>query len=119
MAVNPVSGTLYVSNTEARNEGRVEGPGITGEVRCRVISPRRASPSCRGARPATAPEQAHRLLGAALAARREGPQPLDPARNGGLARRHDALLRGVRLEQDWRAREGRARGRHLRSRGGE
>ncbi len=28
MAVNPVSGTLYVSNTEARNEVRFEGPGI-------------------------------------------------------------------------------------------
>ncbi len=27
MAVNPVSGTLYVSNTEARNEARFEGPG--------------------------------------------------------------------------------------------
>ncbi|MBY0279542.1 hypothetical protein K2Z84_29765 [Candidatus Binatia bacterium] len=28
MAVNPVSGTLYVSNTEARNEVRFEGPGL-------------------------------------------------------------------------------------------
>src|SRR6185369_3027316 len=28
MAVNPVSGKLYVSNTEAHNEERVEGPGI-------------------------------------------------------------------------------------------
>jgi len=28
MAVNPVSGVLYVSNTEARNEVRFEGPGI-------------------------------------------------------------------------------------------
>jgi YVTN family beta-propeller protein len=27
MAVNPVSGTVYVSNTEARNEVRFEGPG--------------------------------------------------------------------------------------------
>ncbi len=27
MATNPVSGTLYVSNTEARNEVRFEGPG--------------------------------------------------------------------------------------------
>jgi DNA-binding beta-propeller fold protein YncE len=30
MAVNPVSGKLYVSNTEARNEVRFEGPGIHG-----------------------------------------------------------------------------------------
>jgi len=29
MAVNPVSGKLYVSNTEARNEVRFEGPGFT------------------------------------------------------------------------------------------
>jgi YVTN family beta-propeller protein len=28
MAVNPVSGKLYVSNTEARNEVRFEGPGV-------------------------------------------------------------------------------------------
>ena len=30
MAVNPVSGKVYVSNTEARNEVRFEGPGIFG-----------------------------------------------------------------------------------------
>ena len=30
MAVNPVSGALYVSNTEARNEVRFEGPGKFG-----------------------------------------------------------------------------------------
>ena len=30
MAVNPVSGKVYVSNTEARNEVRFEGPGILG-----------------------------------------------------------------------------------------
>lgn len=29
MAVNPVSGKVYVSNTEARNEVRFEGPGFT------------------------------------------------------------------------------------------
>jgi YVTN family beta-propeller protein len=28
MAVNPVSGKLYVSNTEAHNESRFEGPGV-------------------------------------------------------------------------------------------
>ena len=31
MAVNPVSGALYVSNTEAKNEVRFEGPGIFGD----------------------------------------------------------------------------------------
>src|SRR6185436_17193660 len=30
MAVNPVSGKVYVSNTEARNEVRFEGPGVFG-----------------------------------------------------------------------------------------
>ncbi|MDJ0834927.1 MAG: beta-propeller fold lactonase family protein [Acidobacteriota bacterium] len=30
MAVNPVNGKIYVSNTEARNEVRFEGPGIFG-----------------------------------------------------------------------------------------
>jgi DNA-binding beta-propeller fold protein YncE len=30
IAVNPVSGAVYVSNTEARNEVRFEGPGIYG-----------------------------------------------------------------------------------------
>ena len=30
MAVNPVSGKVYVTNTEARNEVRFEGPGIFG-----------------------------------------------------------------------------------------
>src|SRR5690606_14360699 len=48
MAVNPVSGALYVSNTEARNEVRFEGPGIFGgssvvghlaESRITVVTP--------------------------------------------------------------------------------
>jgi DNA-binding beta-propeller fold protein YncE len=30
MAVNPATGTLYVSNTESRNEVRFEGPGLFG-----------------------------------------------------------------------------------------
>ncbi len=30
MAVNPLSGAVYVSNTEARNEVRFEGPGVFG-----------------------------------------------------------------------------------------
>jgi DNA-binding beta-propeller fold protein YncE len=49
MAVNPVSGMVYVSNTEARNEVRFEGPGILSggqtvrghlaEARITVLSP--------------------------------------------------------------------------------
>ena len=30
MAVNPASGKVYVTNTEAHNEVRFEGPGILG-----------------------------------------------------------------------------------------
>jgi DNA-binding beta-propeller fold protein YncE len=43
MAVNPVSGNLYVSNTESINNVRFEGPGIFGDIRCRDISRNRAS----------------------------------------------------------------------------
>jgi YVTN family beta-propeller protein len=48
MAVNPVTGALYVSNTESRNEVRFEGPGIFGgstvqghlaESRITVVTP--------------------------------------------------------------------------------
>ncbi len=48
MVVNPVSGKIYVSNTEARNEVRFEGPGVFGgstvrgrlhEARITVLTP--------------------------------------------------------------------------------
>ena len=35
MAVNPVSGTLYVTNTDARNEVRFEGPGLFADTTVR------------------------------------------------------------------------------------
>jgi DNA-binding beta-propeller fold protein YncE len=35
MAVNPVSGKVYVSNLESRNEVRFEGPGITADTTLR------------------------------------------------------------------------------------
>nr|WP_276203617.1 hypothetical protein [Hyalangium minutum] len=53
LAVNPVSGKLYVSNTEARNLQRFEGPGIfaghtlrghTVESRISVLGPEGAQP---------------------------------------------------------------------------
>jgi YVTN family beta-propeller protein len=42
MAVNPVSGKVYVSNTEARNNIRFEGPGTTGgsTVRGHIVESR-------------------------------------------------------------------------------
>jgi DNA-binding beta-propeller fold protein YncE len=54
MAVNPTSGKVYVSNTEARNEVRFEGPGIFGgstvrgrlaESRITVIDPAQVNPA--------------------------------------------------------------------------
>ena len=69
MAVNPVSGAVYVSNTDSRNEVRFEGPGVFGgstvqghlaESRITVLDRRRRLPA--------PPEQAHRL-------RRSCPRP--------------------------------------------
>ena len=46
-STNPVSGKVYVSNTEARNEVRFEGPGLAfgSDAPCRGTCTRRASPS--------------------------------------------------------------------------
>ena len=44
MAVDPASGALFVSNTEAHNEVRFEGPGTTPPP-CAATCTRRASPS--------------------------------------------------------------------------
>ncbi len=63
MAVNPVNGKVYVSNTEAGNEERFEGPGDLRRPQRARPPPRepdhRARPG-RQRRPA-APQQAHRL----------------------------------------------------------
>ena len=55
MVANPVSGKVYVSNTDARNEVRFEGPGdVRAAPPCAAICTRRASPCstartcCRG-----------------------------------------------------------------------
>ncbi len=73
MAVNPVSGKVYVCNTEAHNEVRFEGPGVLGgtTVRGHLHEARvtRARPG--GQVAAASPQQAHRLRrGAAPAAQR-------------------------------------------------
>ena len=44
MVVNPMSGKVYVSNTEAQNDVRFEGPGASAAAPCRATWPRRASP---------------------------------------------------------------------------
>ena len=85
IAVNPVSGKLYVSNTEARNEVRFEGPGaafgsstVRGhlhEARITVID---------GASVAAAPpEQAHRLRRRAEHRQGQAQEPRHAARHGG------------------------------------
>ena len=113
MVVNPVSGKVYVSNTEARNEQRFEGPapspatavrGHLHESRITVLEPD-------GGGDAAAPEQAHRLrhLLRAGPQRREREEPRAPAGHGRSRRRRDALRRGARLEQDRRLRHRRAR----------
>ena len=65
MAVNPVNGKVYVTNTEARNEVRFEGPGrLRRHAPCGATCTRRASRVLERHRhrDAAPPEQAHRLL---------------------------------------------------------
>ena len=83
MAVNPVNGKVYVSNTEANNAARFEGPGHLR--RPQPARPPAREPDhrarARGRRRAAAPQQAHRLrqLLRADPERRERPVPR-PAR---------------------------------------
>ena len=65
MAVNPVSGAVYVSNTESRNEVRFEGPGVFGgsTVQGHLARVAHHDPLERP-RDAAPPEQAHRLRAA-------------------------------------------------------
>ena len=83
MLVNPTNGKLYVTNTEARNEVRFEGPGSSARRPCAATCTRRAS-RCSTARhrAAAPPEQAHRRAAARLpddadAGGRQGRQPGD------------------------------------------
>ena len=92
MVANPVSGKLYVTNTEAQNLTRFEGPGVFGgstvqgnlaQMRVTVLSGSvgHAAPS----------QQAHRLQHAGDRARLRSddqePQPGDAARHGREQRR--------------------------------
>ena len=118
MATNPVNGKVYVSNTEARNEVRFEGPGLAfgsttvqghlHEARITVLD---------GANVLPRHLNKHIDYDAASGARRrEGAQPRHAARHGGDRRRRDALRRRVRLEHARRLQHRRARERHLRPR---
>ena len=86
MVTNPVSGKVYVSNTEARNEVRFEGPGVFGgSTRARAPARGAHHGPRRRERPAPTPEQAHRL--------RRRPEP------GGTSR-----ARASRRRSAWRSR---------------
>ena len=114
MVVNPVNGKVYVTNTEARNDVRFEGPG-------HLRRPHRARPPARepdhgarrgGRRRPAAPEQAHRLrtLLRPEPERRERQRASRSRSAWRSRRRRDALRRRVRLEQGRRLRH-RARSR--------
>ena len=124
MAVNPVSGKVYVSNTDAHNDVRFEGAGRSfsrratacaghlAESRITVLDRRGASLPRHlnkhidyGACCAPMPERRER--------RRASRFPVGMAVS---QRRRDALRRRVRLEQGRRLRHRAARGRHLRAR---
>ena len=115
MAVNPATGNLYVSNTEALNEVRFEGPGTA--VHDRPGPPARVSDhrDRRRDRLAAAPEQAHRLRPAPGARGRQEPLARDATRDGDHRRRRDRLRRRVRLGQGRHLRRRRPRGRQLRA----
>ena len=87
MAVNPVSGKVYVSNTEASQRDALRGPGIFAghTVRgqhCRVAASRVLDERGGDAAP---PEQAHRLRDVLRPAPNAGEraEPRDAARDGG------------------------------------
>ena len=62
MAVNPVSGAIYVSNTDAQNDHRFEGPGQSSpDTACAATSPKVTSPCSAARGSAASSEQAHRL----------------------------------------------------------
>ena len=115
MAVNPVSGKVYVANTDARNDVRFEGhnpalasTSVRGHIvdsRITVIDPEHAAASCTTTSNCTS----------STATPATPAEPRVPAGHGVSRRRHDALRRGAGLGEARRLRHGRARGRHRRA----
>jgi YVTN family beta-propeller protein len=95
MVTNPVSGTIYVSNTEAPNEVRFEGKGTYVREM--------------GLHYAASPQPAHSVRHGADAARHARPEHRAAARDGGDERRKHALRRGLRVFCRRRDRHARAR----------
>ena len=113
MVTNPVSGKVYVSNTEARNEVRFEGPGNAALDGARTPARGAHHGARRRKRAAPPSESAHRLRRRPEPDRGEGREPGDAARHGRDERREHALRRRVRLVEGRRVRHDRARERHL------
>ena len=109
MAVNPVTGHLYVSNTEPINNVRFEGPGIyaghtvqghLAESRITVIAGATVTPQPSQQAPRLQPARGI----ARLRSHRGDSQPCHAARHGGNGRWQDHVRRRLRFEQNRRLR---------------
>ena len=106
MAVNPATGNLYVSNTDAVNNVRFEGPGVyAGHTVQGHLAEARITVIANGAGGSVAPrhsEQADQLqpVGglAGLRPGRQAIQPGDPRGSGGNRRWQDLVCGRVRFE---------------------
>ncbi len=119
MAVNPVSGKVYVANTDANNMDRFEGPGTFAghslrghlhESRITVLTPGGG----------VAPRHLNKHINynscCAPTPNAESVRSLAlPQEMAVTGQRRDALRRGAGLEQGRRVLDGAARGRHLRA----
>ena len=117
LAVNPASGKVYVTNTEAHNEVRFEGPRHPRRLeraRQPPPGPHHGARWCRCR--AAASEQAHRLRRRAEPAGDEGTQPRHARRHGDRRGRQNALGRRLRFQRDRHLRHRGAGAGHVRSR---
>ena len=115
MVVNPVSGKVYVTNTEARNEVRFEGPEQLRRRQHGARPPRREPHHGARRRRRVTPRHLNKHIDYDVVPSppaTKANEPRDPDRHGGHERRRDALRRRLRLEQDRRLRHRRARERH-------
>jgi DNA-binding beta-propeller fold protein YncE len=120
MVVNPVSGRVYVSNTNALNTDRFEGPGIAQGRTVRGHHNENRITILDGARPAAPSQQAHRLLDLLRgdSERRECAEPGAADGNGCEQRRRDAVRGSDGLWQGGRLRHTRVRRRYISARPG-
>ena len=120
MVVNPVTGKVYVTNSEAQNLTRFEGPGVFGGSTVQGNLARDARHGhLRQLGYAAPSEQTHRLQQAGERARLRSDdqesQPVDAPRHGSEQRRRTPLRRRLRFEQGRRLQHRRAREQHVRA----